>query len=176
MHFNENITKYLLDCHISASRKFVSKDCERLKFDKLPIDPMDDIYTSYLLLMFKAEANKEAGVGGLICADCFVVGSGNKSAGLQPLYFSDVDFTKTEAGFNLSIGEKTLNVDLLSDLVKDDKMLEYVVDNDMSEADVIRLLNLEINRHNELILVKTAEKNCVENELRKMAETVEIVR
>ena len=158
MKFEKNIISYLLDCHVAENRKFVNKNCEMLDVYNLPIKPVDDNYTKFLTLMFDAEVYKDSSF--LIYAEQFI----NK----QPLYYCDVDYTKDESGFHLDIGEKTLNVGLVSEIVKDEKLLTYIVDN--PELDLIPLLKMSVESKKRLILVKTKDENCVENELRKMID------
>ena len=158
MKFEKNIISYLLDCHVAENRKFVNKNCEMLDVYKLPIKPIDDNYTRFLTLMFDAEVYKDSSF--LIYAEQFINN--------QPLYYCDVDYTKDESGFHLNIGEKTLNVGLVSEIVKDEKLLTYVVDN--PELDLIPILKMPVESKKRLILVKTKDENCVENELRKMID------
>ena len=158
MKFEKNIISYLLDCHISENRKFVNKNCEMIDVYNLPIKPVDDNYTKFLTLMFDAEVYKDSSF--LIYAEQFISG--------QPLYYFDVDYTKDESGFHLNIGEKTLNVGLVSEIVKDEKLLTYIVDN--PELDLMPILKMPVESKKRLILVKTKDENCVENELRKMID------
>ena len=158
MNFSKNIISYLLDCHVAENRKFVNKNCETLEIYNLPIKPTDDNYTKFLTLMFDAEVYKDSSF--LIYAEQFING--------QPLYYCDVDYTKDESGFHLEIGEKMLNVGLVSEIVKDEKFLTYIVDN--LELDLIPILKMPIENKKRLILVKTKDENCVENELRKMLD------
>ena len=158
MNFEKNIISYFLDCHTAENRKFVNKNCEMIDVYNLPIKPIDDNYTKFLTLMFDAEVYKDSSV--LIYAEQFINN--------QPLYYCDVDYTKDESGFHLNIGEKTLNVGLVSEIVKDEKLLTYVVDN--PELDLIPILKMPVESKKRLILVKTKDENCVENELRKMID------
>ena len=158
MNFQKNIISYLLDCHTAENRKFVNKNCESLDVYNLPIKPTDDNYTKFLTLMFDAEVYKDCSF--LIYAEQFINN--------QPLYYCDVDYTKDESGFHLNFGEKTLNVGLVSEIVKDEKLLTYIVDN--PELDLIPLLKMPVESKKRLILVKTKDENCVENELRKMID------
>ena len=158
MNFEKNIISYLLDCHVAENRKFVNKNCESLDVYNLPIKPVDDNYTKFLTLMFDAEVYKDSSF--LIYAEQFING--------QPLYYCDVDYTKDESGFHLNIGEKTLNVGLVSEIVKDEKLLTYIVDN--PDFDLIPLLKMPVESKKRLILVKTKDENCVESELRKMID------
>ena len=158
MNFKKNIIFYLLDCHTAENRKFVNKNCEMLDVYNLPIKPIDDNYAAFLNLMFDAEVYKDSSF--LIYAEQFINN--------QPLYYCDVDYTKDESGFHLNIGEKTLNVGLVSEIVKDEKLLTYIVDN--PELDLIPLLKMPVESKKRLILVKTKDENCVENELRKMID------
>lgn len=154
MNFQKNIISYLLDCHVAENRKFVNKNCEMVKIFCLPVRPIDDNYAAFLNLMFDAEVYKDSSF--LIYAEQFING--------QPLYYCDVSYTKDETGYNLNIGEKTLNVGLVSEIVKDEKLLTYIVDN--PELDLIPILKMPIENKKRLILVKTKDENCVENELR----------
>ena len=158
MNFQKNIISYLLDCHVAENRKFVNKNCESLDVYNLPIKPIDDNYAAFLNLMFDAEVYKDSSF--LIYAEQFINN--------QPLYYCDVDYTKDESGFHLNIGEKTLIVGLVSEIVKDEKLLTYIVDN--PELDLIPLLKMPVESKKRLILVKTKDENCVENELRKMID------
>ena len=158
MKFEKNIISYLLDCHISENRKFVNKNCEMIDVYNLPIKPVDDNYTKFLTLMFDAEVYKDSSF--LIYAEQFING--------QPLYYCDVFYTKDDSGFHLNIGEKTLNVGLVSEIVKDEKLLTYIVDN--PELDLMPILKMPVESKKRLILVKTKDENCVENELRKMID------
>ena len=158
MNFQKNIISYLLDCHIAENWKFVNKNCEMLDVYNLPIKPIDDNYTKFLTLMFDAEVYKDSSF--LIYAEQFINN--------QPLYYCDVDYTKDESGFHLNIGEKTLKVGLVSEIVKDEKILKYIDDN--PELDLIPLLKMPVESKKRLILVKTKDENCVENELRKMID------
>ena len=158
MNFQKNIISYLLDCHVAENRKFVNKNCEMIDVYKLPIKPIDDNYAAFLNLMFDAEVYKDSSF--LIYAEQFINN--------QPLYYCDVDYTKDESGFHLNIGEKTLNVGLVSEIVNDEKLLTYIVDN--PELDLIPILKMPVESKKRLILVKTKDENCVENELRKMID------
>ena len=158
MNFEKNIISYLHDCDTAENRKFVNKNCEMLDVYNLPIKPVDDNYTKFLTLMFDAEVYKDSSF--LIYAEQFING--------QPLYYCDVYYTKDESGFHLNIGEKTLNVGLVSEIVKDEKLLTYIVDN--PELDLIPILKMPVESKKRLILVKTKDENCVENELRKMID------
>lgn len=158
MIFEKNIISYLLDCHTAENRKFVNKNCEMLDVYNLPIKPVDDNYTKFLTLMFDAEVYKDSSF--LIYAEQFISG--------QPLYYCDVNYTKDGSGFHLNIGEKTLNIGLVSEIVKDEKLLTYIVDN--PEIDLIPILKMPVESKKRLILVKTKDENCVENELRKMID------
>ena len=158
MKFKKNIISYLLDCHVAENRKFVNKNCEMINVNNLPIKPTDDNYTKFLTLMFDAEVYKDSSF--LIYAEQFISG--------QPLYYCDVDYTKDESGFHLNFGEKTLNVGLVSEIVKDEKLLTYIVDN--PELDLIPVLKMPVESKKRLILVKTKDENCVENELRKIID------
>ena len=136
----------------------MNKNCESLDVYNLPIKPIDDNYTKFLTLMFDAEVYKDSSF--LIYAEQFINN--------QPLYYCDVDYTKDESGFHLNIGEKTLNVGLVSEIVKDEKLLAYIVDN--PELNLIPLLKMPVESKKRLIIVKTKDENCVENELRKMID------
>ena len=158
MNFEKNIISYLLDCHTAENRKFVNKNCEYFDVYNLPIKPVDDNYTKFLTLMFDAEIYKDCSF--LIYAEQFISG--------QPLYYCDVNYTKDESGFHLDIGEKTLNVGLVSEIVKDEKLLTYIVDN--PELDLIPILKMPVESKKRLILVKTKAENCVEKEVRKVID------